>query len=81
MTIELTEALARFSVGTPAARIPAFDKAVMCIVDRIGCILAEASSEVAEPLLETLHRADAAGGITMLGTAHRAAAVSAALPW
>jgi 2-methylcitrate dehydratase PrpD len=70
MTTELTEALAKFTVETPADEIPtaAIENAEKGIVDTIGCILAGSASDVGEPLRHYLETSEAAGDRAVLGT-------------
>jgi 2-methylcitrate dehydratase PrpD len=83
MPIELTRALADFVVRTPSEEIPpaAFERASKCIVDTVGCILAGAASELAEPMEKYLADGIGAGpaGCVVAGTAFRTTPERAAL--
>jgi len=80
-TINLTEALARFVVETPASDIPeaAYDKAAKAIVDTVGCILAGSVADVSEPLLRYLEQIDGEGSHAVLATGRTAPAEVAAM--
>lgn len=79
--IPLTEVLANFTVGTPAAAIPdaAYDKAVKAIVDTVGCILAGSVADVSGPLLRYLGQIEGDGVRPVLATGKTAPAEVAAM--
>ena len=80
-TTNLTEALARFAVETPASAIPdaAYDKAAKAIVDTVGCILAGSVADVSEPLLCYLRQIEGDGARPVLATGKTAPAEIAAM--
>ncbi|MDH3703793.1 MAG: MmgE/PrpD family protein [Alphaproteobacteria bacterium] len=70
MSMDLTEALADFLIGTPSEKIPAaaYDNAEKAIVDTIGCILAGSVGDVGEPLRRYLATSEGEGNRPVLGT-------------
>lgn len=78
---DLTSALSRFILETPAAAIPpdVFEKASACIVDTVGCILAGSNSEVRDPLKRFLDQDSEPGNHVVAGSSARTSAARAAL--